>query len=191
MAECTYSLLVEKLGRLQRNEAQMTVEQKTTYADELKTLRKRIAGYAAETAREFILGGTLLKKDGAADECVKRIRTIVKSKQAEDEYRAAVRILFSTYDTNEFFKALLPTHLRVHYEGYAPYWLEHCEPYNGKSYSGKPLTFWNDIIEMGWNEKNSLWYKESGNVLSMALPPTQEQVHKKYIRELETLCRKG
>lgn len=190
MEENTYTQFIEKLGRLQRNETQMTDDQKLQYEAELGALKKKIAGYAAEIAREYIIGWTPLKKDLASNECVERIQAITKSERTKAEYKAALKILFDTYDINRFLEALLPTHYRVRYEGYAPYWLVHCKPYTGKTKNGDELTYWNDLIEMGWNEEHELWYKESGSV-TMALPPTQELVNKKYYRELTMLSRKG
>lgn len=191
MDENTYTLFVEKLGKLQRNEAQMTDTQKLQYEAELKALKKKIAGYAAEMARFFITGGTLFKKDEPSYECVEDITKIVQSERTKEEYREAMKILFRTYDVNRFFEALLPTHYRVLYEGYAPYWLEHCKPYIGKAKSGEILTYWNDLIEMGWSEECGLWLRGNGNGCSMAMPPTQELVRKKYFEELARISWKG
>ncbi len=184
MEESTYTMLVEKLNKLQRNESQMTEQQKTEYAVQLKALRHKISSMAGEIAREFILGGTQLKQGEDASECAQQIQAIVQADQARAEYKAAIEVLFKTYNVAKFTTALLPIHYRVRYEGYAPYWRRHCTPYKGISYKGKPLTFWNDIIEMGWSEESGLWYREDRDRISCSLPPTIEQATEKYKVEL-------
>lgn len=185
MAESTYKTLTEKLDKLQRNESQMTEQQKTEYAAQLKALRHKISSMAGEIAREFILGGTQIKRGEDASECARQIQAIVQADQARAEYKAAIEVLFRTYDIAKFTAALIPIHNRVRYEGYAPYWCKHCTPYTGTSYSGKPLTFWNDIIGMGWNEKTGIWYREDESRISLSLPPTTEKVKEKYEAEVQ------
>lgn len=191
MEDNTYTLFIQKLERLQRNETQMTDVQKLQYEAELKALRKKIAGYAAQIARPFLTGGMLFKRDEPSFECVERVQAMLKSDRTKEEYHAAVKILFNTYSVNEFLGALLPTQCRVRYEGYAPYWLEHCKPYTGKAKSGEELTYWNDLIQMGWNEEYGLWFREDRNGVSEALPPTQELMQKKYFKELTWISQKG
>ncbi len=185
MEDSTYKTLVEKLDKLQRNESHMTEQQKTEYAAQLKALRHKISSMAGEIAREFILGGTQLKQGEDASECARQIQAIVQADQARAEYKAAIEVLFKTYNVAKFTTALLPIHYRVRYEGYAPYWCRHCTPYKGTSYKGKPLTFWNDIIEMGWSEESGLWYREDRNRISCSLPPTMEKVKEKYNAEVQ------
>ena len=189
MEDSTYKRLTETLDKLKRNETQMSDQQKAEYADQLKALRQKIAGMAGEIAREFILGGTRLKQGEDADECARRIQEIVQAEQARDEYKTAMAVLFRTYNVAKFTTVLLPIHNRVWYEGYAPYWCKYCTPYTGTSYNGKPLTFWNDIIDMGWNERERVWYSESEKRISLSLPPTMEQVAAKYEKELQEWAR--
>ncbi len=185
MEESTYKRLMEKLDKLKRNETQMSDQQKTEYAAQLKAIRQKISGMAGEIAREFILGGTRIKQGEDANECARRIQEIVQADQARAEYKAAMEVLFKTYNVAKFTTALLPIHNRVRYEGYAPYWCKHCTSYTGTSYNGKPLTFWNDIIEMGWSERECVWYRENESRISLSLPPTMEQVTAKYEKELQ------
>ena len=185
MEESTYKRLTEKLDKLKRNETQMSDQQKTEYAAQLKAIRQKISSMAGEIAKEFILGGTRMKQGEDADECARRIQEIVQADQARAEYKTAMGVLFKTYNVAKFTTALLPIHNRVRYEGYAPYWCKHCTPYTGTSYNGKPLTFWNDIIGMGWSERERVWYKENESRISLSLPPTMEQVAAKYEKELQ------
>ena len=185
MTDQEYDTLVAMLGKLQRNETQMTEQQKTQYAVQLADLRRKITKSAGTLAKAFITGGYPIKPgEPEADECCKRINEITKADQARAEYDVALGVLFRTYDPLTFTQALMPLHNRVRYEGYAPYWCQHCTPYTGRSYRGKPLTFWNDLIEMGWNEAADLWCSQTEDKASLSLPPTMEQVKEMY--EYET-----
>ncbi len=185
MEEVSYTTFVEKLNKLQRNESQMTDEQKVEYADQLKALRHKISGMASEIAKGYVLGGAQLKKGEDAGECARQMLAIARSEKSRVEYKRATEVLFSTYSLERFLEALLPIHYRVWYEGYAPYWCKHCKTYTGKSYTGKPLTFWNDITEMGWSEENGLWYREDMDSVSRSLPPTMEKVKEEYNAEVQ------
>ena len=164
--ENTYQEFTEKLGKLQRNETQMTERQRVIYADQLKALKKKVAGLATEIASEFILGSVrLLKSDTekTKSECIDRVKAAIDREVEAGTMKKASRVLFTTYSIEKFLEALLPIHYRVWYEGYAPYWCQHCRPYKGTGMSGRPLTYWNDLIGMGWNSEYSLWEKEKEN----------------------------
>lgn len=192
--ENTYQEFIEKLGKLQRNETQMSERQKVIYAAQLKALRSKIAASASEFARSFILGSVrLLKADPpeTKDECIGRITAIIDQEVKAGAMKKASRTLFHTYDVEKFLEALLPIRQRVWYEGYAPYWCQHCRPYTGTGMSGKPLTFWNDLIGMGWNSEHSIWEKENELSWTLMLPPTMELVRQEYKQEKERMVQDG
>ena len=97
--------------------------------------------------------------------------------------KEASRILFSTYDVDKFIESLCPVHDRVFYEGYAPYWIEHCDVYNeeGKqTHGGGEFSAWNHIIDMGWIEEYGVWKKKDEMCWMIMLPPTMELIQKEY-----------
>lgn len=184
--ENTYQEFTEKLGKLQRNETQMTERQKVIYAAQLKSLKSKIAASGTEIARGFILGSIrILKADPPEkkDECIGRVTAIIDQEVKAGAMKRASNALFHTYDVDKFLEALLPIHNRVWYEGYGPYWCQHCKPYTGTGMSGKPLTFWSDLIEMGWNPEYSIWESEKKISWTLMLPPTMELVAKQYQEE--------
>ena len=192
--ENTYQEFTEKLGKLQRNETQMTERQRVIYADQLKALKKKVAGLATEIASEFILGSVrLLKSDTekTKSECIDRVKAAIDREVEAGTMKKASRVLFTTYSIEKFLEALLPIHYRVWYEGYAPYWCQHCRPYKGPGMSGRPLTYWNDLIGMGWNSEYSLWEKEKEICWTLMLPPTMELVSREYQQEKERMEQDG
>lgn len=182
----TFQEFTEKLGKLQRNESQMTERQKVVYAAQLKSLRSKVAALASEIARGFIIGGIqILKADPpeTRDRLTSKVAAIINQEKAAGTIKAASRVLFSAYDTDKFLEALIPLHDRVWFEGYAPYWCQHCRPYTGIGASGQKLTHWNDIIGMGWNPERGLWEKESEICWTVMLPPTMELAATEYEKE--------
>ncbi len=192
--ENTFQEFTEKLGKLQRNETQMTERQKVIYAAQLKALRSKIAASATGIAKGFILGGIqILKKDPpeTKDECINRIKVIVDQEVGAGAMKRASKVLFTTYDADKFLEALLPIRQRVWFEGYGPYWCQHCKPYTGSGMSGKPLTYWNDLIGMGWNPEYSVWEKEKEICWTLMLPPTIKLVRREYKQEKERIANGG
>lgn len=171
-----YEEISEKLGKLRRNETQMTEEQKKKYARQLKALQKKIAEDASAIMRGFVLSGVKILKGDGADEAIDRINKILEQERAKDEIRKASHVLFSTYDVDKFLEALIPLHDMVWFEGYGPYWCSKCRPYAGISKTGDALTVWNDIIGMGWDAEHHIWQKEDEICWTLMLPPTMELI---------------
>jgi len=108
---------------------------------------------------------------------------ILAEEIARGALKEASRILFSTYNVDKFLEALCPVHDRVFYEGYAPYWIEHCDVYNeeGKqTHGGGEFSAWNHIIDMGWIEEYGVWKKKDEMCWMIMLPPTMELIQKEY-----------
>ena len=193
--ENTYQEFTEKLGKLQRNETQMTERQKVIYADQLKNLKRKIAASASEIAKGFITGGIrILKKDPpeTKDECINRIKAIIDQEIEAGAMKKASKVLFTTYDADKFLEALLPIRYRVWYEGYGPYWCKHCYLPDQEEIERKGWgDYWayNDIIG-AWYSKHNVWVYKDGAVTIM-LPPTMELIRREYKQEKERIANGG
>lgn len=173
----------EMLGKLRRNEEQMTEAQKKQYAVQLLALKKKISKSATKICRSFLLCGIRILKEDENNEAIERINMILAEEIARGALKEASRILFSTYNVDKFLEALCPVHDRVFYEGYAPYWIEHCDVYNeeGKqTHGGGEFSAWNHIIDMGWIEEYGVWKKKDEMCWMIMLPPTMELIQKEY-----------
>ena len=173
----------EMLGKLRRNEEQMTEAQKKQYAVQLLALKKKISKSATEICRSFLLCGIRILKEDENNEAIERINMILAEEIARGALKEASRILFSTYNVDKFLEALCTVHDRVFYEGYAPYWIEHCDVYNeeGKqTHGGGEFSAWNHIIDMGWIEEYGVWKKKDEMCWMIMLPPTMELIQKEY-----------
>lgn len=178
-----FTEIEEKLGKLRRNEEQMTEAQKKQYAVQLLALKKKISKSATEICRSFLLCGIRILKEDENNEAIERINMILAEEIARGALKEASRILFSTYNVDKFLEALCPVHDRVFYEGYAPYWIEHCDVYNeeGKqTHGGGEFSAWNHIIDMGWIEEYGVWKKKDEMCWMIMLPPTMELIQKEY-----------
>lgn len=171
-----YGRMVENLGKLKRNEEQMTPEQREKYKKPLQKLKQAIKDDATEMMLHFLIGGCrILKSDekGMADfiEAAQRILDEDDGKTSKE----AGRVLFATYDEEKFLEALIPLHYRIWYEAYGPVWLSHCIPTADPEY---PYT--NDIIKMEWEAKSSVWINREELSFTTMLPPTKELLEKRY-----------
>lgn len=173
----------EMLGKLRRNEEQMTEAQKKQYAVQLLALKKKISKSATEICRSFLLCGIRILKEDENNEAIERINMILAEEIARGALKEASRILFSTYNVDKFLEALCPVHERVFYEGYAPYWLKHCTVYDDEEVQtkgGGEFSAWNDIIDMGWIAENNIWKKKGEWCVRIMLPPTAELIRREY-----------
>ena len=181
-----YEELKEVIGKLQRNESQMSKEQKAKYRRQLEALKHKAAELANLVARDFLLMGIRIRNDDG-NEAVKQIKAIIA--EETENLRQAMRVLLATYSIDEFFIAMLPSQNRVFYEGYGPYWAAHCKPTNDPQF---PYT--NDLIDMEWWEGHDEWaatdfadgkrtvdYKRGVTIM---LPPTVEIIQADYEKEL-------
>ena len=171
----------EKLGKLRRNEQQMTDEQRVKYAGQLKALKIKIAEDARKICSSFLTGGiTFLKEDAKeAEDAIIRIERIVAEENARGTFKKASRILFSTYSVDKFLNFLCPVNDRIDCEGYGPYWAGHCRPCEDGDGDAR-FTFWNDIIDMGWVEEWKIWKKKGEWCWTTRLPPTMELIREEY-----------
>ena len=87
----------EMLGKLRRNEEQMTEAQKKQYAVQLLALKKKISKSATEICRSFLLCGIRILKEDENNEAIERINMILAEEIARGALKEASRILFSTY----------------------------------------------------------------------------------------------
>lgn len=191
-----YDRLVENLGKLQRNEGQMTEGQKKKYAAPLKKLKRQIAADASTVLRDFLVGGCrLMKRDKDSADWKAFIR---ETERLIDEWvkdggnKAVAKVLFTTYSIEKFLEALLPIHYKVWYEAYGPYWLSHCTPTFEDEY-----TFTNDIIEMEWWAEHNEWMSvkmvdgkkepDLAKGWTLMLPPTKELLDKDYAETMAGL----
>lgn len=179
-----FTEIEEKLGKLRRNETQMSEAQKKQYAKQLTALKKNISKSATEICKGFLLCGVkVLKEDCETSGVIDRINMILAEETAKGTIKEASRILFSTYDVDKFLEALCPLHDRVFYEGYGPYWVKHCTVYDEEdvqTIGGGEFSAWNDIIDMGWIAEYGIWKKKDELCWTHMLPPTMELIRRRY-----------
>ena len=72
-----FTEIEEKLGKLRRNEEQMSEEQKKQFEKQLKALKIKIAKDATEICKSFILSGVLILKEDESDGVIDRINMIL------------------------------------------------------------------------------------------------------------------
>ena len=92
-----------------------------------------------------------------------------------------------TEDHDAFMLALLPTHYRVLYEAYAPYWLAHCHPVDDRDDDAE-FTYYNDLIDMYWAWKWQEWKKKGEWCVTLRLPPTAGLIRYQYQKEKDALA---
>ena len=164
-----FQKLKQDLGKLERNERQMTSAQKTEYEPQLKQLRKRITSRALKAGRDFLFSGIILGDDGRY--AMERIRAVLGENEIADTEKKALEFLFGTYDLERFIDVLTPLHNKIFYLGYGPYWASHCRPVSGQAY-------YNDLIDMYWS--NGQWTRKGKHEWTDVLPPTTEGIQKEY-----------
>lgn len=190
-----YERLTENLGKLQRNESQMTEEQKKQYAAPLKKLKNQIAEDATEAMKQFITMGMRIAKEDKNPEDWKNViratEKLIEEYEKSGGIKKASKILFTTYSLDKFFEALCDIHSAVFHLAYGGYWIKHITPTGEKEYP-----FYNDIIEMYWWAEHHEWAAtkiEDGKRVTdyyggvtIMLPPTWEEIkaeHDKEVRE--------
>lgn len=191
-----YDRVTENLGKLQRNETQMTEEQKKKYAAPIAKLKKEIAADATELMHQFIMSGCRMvdrdKETADWKAMIRKVEEIMKNFRESGESKKVSKVLFTTYSLDKFFEALLPVHNKVWYEAYGPYWLTHCTPTFEDEF-----TFTNDIIGMEWWDQHNEWaavkivdgkkecdYQKGVTIM---LPPTRELLDGAYQKDMEAL----
>ena len=191
-----YERFKNNLGKLQRNENQMSEEQKEKYAAPLKKLKGEIKSDAIKVMWSFATGGCRKAKDDGESEAWKtankKTEEVMKEWSSSGKIKKAFEVLFQTYDIEMWLVALLPLHYKIWYEAYGPYWLSHCIPTFESEY-----TFTNDIIGMEWWAEHNEWAAvkvEDGKKVTdyekgvtIMLPPTREPLDKAYKEDMETL----
>lgn len=192
--ENNYNRLVENLGKLKRNETQMTKEQKEQYKKPLLKLRKEIADDATEIMKSFVTMGMRLGEDTDPEDWKKVIRDaerLVDEWDKQGGIKNASKVLFSTYDIDAFLTALCPIHCTVWFKAYGTYWLKHIRETGEQEYP-----YYNDILDMHWWKEANEWAKtkiEGGKRVTdyhggvtIMLPPTRELLDAEYKREMES-----
>lgn len=192
--ENIFTRISGNLGLLQRNETQMTEEQKKKYEVALKKLKRKIAEDATLIAKDFIISGCRFLKDDFKDWEDSFTKEVNRILEEEDETRkAASKILFTTYDIEKFLTAICGIHDRIFYEAYAPYWLHHTSPNPMSS----EYPYHNDIIDMDWWAEHDEWAKtklEDGKLVTdyqggvtIMMPPTEELIRKAHEEQKKRL----
>ena len=152
-----YNRLAENLGKLKRNETQMTERQKEQYKKPLLKLKKEIATDATEAMREFITMGMRLGEDADSENWKSVIREV---NRLLDEWidkgclKEVSKVLFKTYDLDAFLTALCPIHTTVWFKAYGTYWLKHIKETGEQEYP-----YYNDILDMHWWKEANEWAK--------------------------------
>nr|DAS03444.1 MAG TPA: hypothetical protein [Caudoviricetes sp.] len=189
-----YERLMENLGKLQRNESQMTEEQKKQYAAPLKKLKNQISEDATEAMKQFITMGMRITKEDKNSEdwkdVIRATEKLMDEWQSQGKLKEASKILFTTYDLNKFLEALCQIHTTVWVKAYGAYWLKHITETGEEEYP-----YYNDILDMHWWKEANEWAKtkiEDGKRVmdyfggvTIMLPPTKILLDEEYKREME------
>lgn len=168
--------LAEKLGKLRRNEEQMTPAQKKQYAKNLQALKRQICAGASEVLKEWCFGCLqVIKTDQKGiDFILLKGQMIVDEERKKGEMKRLGRILFSTYSVDSFLNAGCRLRDRIWFEAYGPYWLSRCE------WNEEKKTWWNSIIGMWWRPEYCEWVSDNESKWTIMLPPTRELLLKQY-----------
>lgn len=192
-----YKRALENLGKYKRNVTQMSEADKIKYKAPLMKLKKTIAKDINAVQAAFMIGSCRLAPretdTGDWKGCIRRIENIRDEYLKSGEWSKPFNnVLMKTFDMDKYLESLLPMYYRFWYEGYGPYWLEHCSPTFEKEF-----TFQNDIIGMEWWEEHNEWAAvkiEDGEKtvdyqrgVTIMLPPTQDLLEKAYKEDLEGL----
>jgi hypothetical protein len=172
--------LAEKLGKLRRNELQMTAEQKIQFKEQIRAFKFKIQNLASEILKSFCLDGLrILPGDEAGvNSVIRSVEQIIGEERKKGTFRALGDILLKTADPDAFLEAAYPLRYRVWFEGYGPYWLAQCH------YIADRQTYYNPILQMWWHPDEGLWATENGAAWTMAFPPTPELLRRRHQEEL-------
>ena len=187
-----YNRLVENLGKLKRNETQMTAEQKEQYKKPLLKLKKEIAADATEAMKEFITMGMRLGEDPDSEtwkSVIRETNRLLDDWIDRGKLKEVSKVLFSTYDIDAFFTALCPIHTTIWFKAYGEYWLTHIKETGEQEYP-----YYNDILDMWWRKEANEWAKtkiEDGKRVTdyfggvtIMLPPTKALLDEEYEKEM-------
>lgn len=171
----------ENLGKLQRNMAQMSPEQKKQYAKNLQAFKKKICAEASDILSSFCTSGMrFLKTDEGGIDLVSRLLERIREEEVQNHIGKKLgTVLFQTYSLDKFLEAAIPLYNRCWYEAYGVYWVAKCKPMPERR------TYYNPIIDMYWHEEHQLWESKDGRSFTIMLPPTEELLKKAYAEEKE------
>lgn len=176
-----YQKTAEKLGKLGRNEAQMSEVQFVQYEEVLKRCRKEILSGVKQIFCTFCTPKLpVLKSDlpSASDEIRESVRKIATDAQTKEEIKRLESTLFQTYSLECVLDTAGSLENRILYEAYAPYWVSKCvktEAPSGVKRMGVFGEAWYSLIlDMYWNEKCRLWVSAKETAWRIDLPPTRE-----------------
>lgn len=176
-----YQKTAEKLGKLGRNEAQMSEVQFVQYEEVLKKCRKEILAGVKQIFCTFCTPKlTVLKSDlpFASDEIRESVRKIATDAQTKEEIKRLKSTLFQTYSLECVLDTAGSLENRILYEAYAPYWVSKCvkteAPSGAKRMGVFGEAWYSLILDMYWNEKCCLWVSAKETAWRIDLPPTKE-----------------
>lgn len=176
-----YQKTAEKLGKLGRNEAQMSEVQFVQYEEVLKRCRKEILSGVKQIFCTFCTPKLpVLKSDlpSASDEIRESVRKIATDAQTKEEIKRLESTLFQTYSLECVLDVASSLENRILYEAYAPYWVSKCTkvkaPLGAERMGVFGEAWYSLILDMYWNEKCCLWMSAKETAWRIALPPTRE-----------------
>lgn len=178
----SYAETVEKLGKLRRNEENMTPKQKQHFQISLDKLKCEICDSAVEILKQFLMTGFRIRMDDIEAMDLRKAATrIYREEKEAGELKRLQGVLLQTYSLDEFLKEACRWHDRMWYEAYAPYWLTHITETGNPEYP-----YHNDLIDMDWWEECHEWAAtkiENGKRVTdyqrgvtVMLPPTKEMI---------------
>lgn len=171
----------ENLGKLQRNMAQMSPEQKKQYAKNLQAFKRKICAEASDILSSFCVSGMrFLKTDEGGIDLVCRLLDRIREEEVRNHIGKKLgSVLLRTYSLEAFLDAAVPLHNRCWYEAYGVYWVAKCK------FIPEEKTYYNPIIDMYWHDEHQLWESKDGCSSTIMLPPTEELLKKAYAEEKE------
>lgn len=188
-----YSETAEKLGKLRRNEEQMSDEQRLRYASVLKKYRREIIAGAEQILKHFWFSALIVEKDSRSEALCGDIQKIVNGEAAKGEMKRLKDILFQTYSLDEFLSAACRVDCKIRYEAYAPYWTCRCKKKplpDGIAWIGMEASgaaWYNGMIDMYWHDDYGIWVAEKEAAWRIGLPPTRELCELEYEKERKAM----
>ena len=185
-----YQDIQDMLGKLQRNESQMSPADLKRYEKPLQKLRAEIVKKSVEYIKGFTLMSVKIKEgedEHIIKELVDNIQIVVDEVAAEGKWKGWEKLLFRSYDLDQLLQAAVFLKNRIDYEAYAPYWVSHCkkrkmqpneDPFRKKTEEWE--AYWNDIVCMWWDPDGKIWIQPDRICWACYFPPTLEENKEEY-----------
>ena len=179
----------EKLGKLRRNEEQMTSQQRVQYAAALQNLKSKIMVPVNKVADDFLLGSVHILAADAETEgkaVREKAQKFIEEAKSDGVFKDAEAALFSEYKIDAYLERIVPVHNRIWHKAFGPYWAKHT------IWDEERKTYRNEVCdaiwghEFFWVDEHRQWESDNPVSCTIMLPPTMELINKAYEEEVKS-----